>query len=164
MWLLQSSHSDDSELQATNDILSLFVRHLDRWKSIVFCFSANVVPKALMDLPHGAAVSLEAARVDAQRWDRASADNPCRALHSPPTLGHPTGQIFIGAHCRAMCHGLSSRKSYWRDRFPAMWYWASSSIARVSSTLTCLTLERRIIHLQSFSPTFIIYTFQQRLD
>jgi hypothetical protein len=88
LWLFQSGSPDDSELQATNEILSLFVRHLDRWKSIVFCFSANV-PKALMDLPHGAAVSLEAARVDARRWDRAIADNLWRALHSSPTLSRP---------------------------------------------------------------------------
>jgi hypothetical protein len=86
--LFQSGSPDDSELQATNEILSLFVRRLNRWKSIVFCFSANV-PPALMDLPHGAAASLEAARVDARRWDRASADNLWRALHSSPTLSRP---------------------------------------------------------------------------
>lgn len=88
LWLFQSDRPSDSELQATDEILSLLVKRLHRWKAIVFYFSASA-QQALLNLPHGAAVCLEAARVDVRCWDRTSADNLWIALHSSPTMCRP---------------------------------------------------------------------------
>lgn len=88
IWLFQTDLPSDSELQATNDVLSLLVQRLHRWKAIEFRFSATV-QQPLLDLPYGAAASLEAARIDMWNWDQASADNLWRALHSSPTICRP---------------------------------------------------------------------------
>jgi F-box-like len=88
LWLYQSDCPREPELQATSEILSLLVERLHRWKAIVFYFS-DTVQQALLDLPHGAAASLEAARIDVRRWDQASADKIWRAIHSSPTIRQP---------------------------------------------------------------------------
>ncbi|KAF8227351.1 hypothetical protein L208DRAFT_1441500 [Tricholoma matsutake] len=86
--LFQSDRPSDSEIQATNEILTLLVNRLHRWRTIDFRFSA-VVHQVLLAIPHGSAVSLEAAHVDVRDWDRTSADKLWRALHSSPTICRP---------------------------------------------------------------------------
>jgi hypothetical protein len=88
LWLVQSDCPSDSEIDATNEILPLLVNRLHRWKAINFDFSVGP-HQAWLNLPHGAAVSLESARIDVRDWDHASADNIWRALHSSPTLCRP---------------------------------------------------------------------------
>jgi len=88
VWLFQSDRPCESELQATNEVLSLLVERLHRWKEIVFCLPA-AARQPLLDLPHGAAVSLEAACINTRDWDQTSADNLWRSLHSSPTLRRP---------------------------------------------------------------------------
>ena len=88
IWLFQSQRPSDQELLATDEILSLLVTRFHRWKEITVQLSA-VVHQALLNLPHGAAVCLEAARMDVRDWDFTSADNLWRALHSSPRLCRP---------------------------------------------------------------------------
>lgn len=86
--LFQSDRPSDSEIQATNEMLTLLVNRLHRWRTIDFRFSA-VVHQVLLAIPHGSAVSLEAAHIDVRDWDRTSADKLWRALHSSPTICRP---------------------------------------------------------------------------
>lgn len=88
LWLFQSRYPSEAELQATNEILSLLIDRLHRWKSIEFRFSAGV-HQPLLDIPHNAAVSLEAARIDARYWGQSNTDALWRALHSSPLLCRP---------------------------------------------------------------------------
>lgn len=88
IWLFQSVSPSDSEIQATNEVLSLLVARLHRWKTINFSFPVNV-PQALSNMPHGAATVLESACIRPPRADRAGIDNLWRALHSSPTICRP---------------------------------------------------------------------------
>jgi F-box-like len=88
LWLFQSPCPEKQELQATHEILLLLVDRIRLWRNINVRFS-KVVHEVLLGVPHGSAVSLEAARVDVREWDQTSADMLWRSIHSSPSLRRP---------------------------------------------------------------------------
>lgn len=72
---------------AADEILSLLVSQVYRWRKIYFRFSSSA-QRPLLLLPVGATSKLESAYANTWKWDHTSADRFWKVLHSSPSLRH----------------------------------------------------------------------------
>jgi F-box-like len=71
----------------TDEILSLLVIHVHRWREIEFSFT-SVAQQPLLKICHGAASALQSAVISNGFWDHASMNRLWQVVHSSPALHH----------------------------------------------------------------------------
>lgn len=83
--LIQPATPGLHDHSVTDEILSLLITQVHRWREIDFSFT-SIAQQPLLMIPEGATLALESATISNELWDYASMNRLWRIIHSSPVI------------------------------------------------------------------------------